>query len=60
MLLLWCPAIAAVATVATQPAPRTWLTYSWVVGCSVVAIVATVMYQIGRKRQRRWDAGDYD
>ncbi len=60
MLLLWCPAITAVVIVATQSAARTWLTYSWVVGCCGLAIVATVMYQIGRKRQTRWDAGDYD
>ena len=60
MLLLWCPAIAAVVIVVTQSAPRTWLSYSWVAGCCVLAIVATLMYQIGRKRQRRWDAGDYD
>ena len=60
MWLLWCVAISAVLVVATQSAVRTWLAYSWVAACSVLAIAATVMYTLGRKRQRRWDAGNYD
>jgi hypothetical protein len=60
MVLLWCVAISAVVIVGTQSAARTWLAYSWVIGCLTLAVVGTVMYRIGRKQQRRWDAGDYD
>jgi len=60
MLSLWCAAIAAAVIVATQSAARTWLAYAWVVACSVLAIVGTMMYKVGRKQRRRWAAGDYD
>ncbi len=60
MLLLWTPAISSVVIVATQSAERTWLGMLWVVVCLIIAMVGTVMYQIERRRQKRWDAGNYD
>jgi hypothetical protein len=60
MLLLWCAAISAVVVVGTQSAARTWLAYSWVITCLILAVVGTVMYRIRWKQQRRWIAGDYD
>jgi hypothetical protein len=60
MLLLWFVAIAAVVQVAMQPAARTWVAYFWVAACSSIAIVATIMFEVQRKRQKRWDAGRYD
>jgi hypothetical protein len=58
--LLWLVTVAAIVQVALQPEERTWLTYAWVGACSTVAIVATLMFRIRSKRQKRWDAGDYD
>lgn len=60
MWLLWCGVISAVIVVATQSAARTWLAYCWVTICAVLAIVATIMRTVDQKRQRRWDAGNYD
>jgi hypothetical protein len=60
MLLLWCVALSAIVVVATQSATRTWLTYSYVAGSSALAIVSTVLYKVDLKRQRRWEAGNYD
>jgi hypothetical protein len=58
--LLWLVAAAAIVQVALQSSERTWLNYAWVGGCSTIAIVATVIFRIQRKRQKRWEAGDYD
>jgi hypothetical protein len=58
--LLWFVAAAAIVQVALQVEETTWLTYAWVGACSIVAVVATVAFRIQRRRQRRWDAGDYD
>jgi hypothetical protein len=58
--LLWFVTVAAVVQVALQPEERTWVTYIWVGACSIVAILATIVFRIRRNRQRRWDAGDYD
>ena len=60
MFLLWCSAIVSVVVTATQSTARTWLVVSWTTACVVFAIVSTVMYKLGRRRQRRWDAGHYD
>jgi len=60
MLLLWAVALSAVLVVGTQSAARTWLAYSWILACTVLAVVGTVMYLIGRKQRIRWDAGNYD
>ncbi len=60
MVFLWCSALAAVVVVATQSAARTWIADFWAGACLVLAIAATVGYRIARKRQKRWDAGDYD
>jgi hypothetical protein len=60
MLLLWAVALLAILVVGTQSAARTWLAYSWILACSILAVGGTLMYLIGRKRRRRWDAGDYD
>jgi len=58
--LLWLVAVAAIMQVALQSAERTWLIYAWAGASSTLAIVATVIFRIRRKRQKRWDAGDYD
>jgi hypothetical protein len=58
--LLWFVTVAAIVQVALQPEEGTWFTYAWVGACSTMAILATIMFLIRRKRQRRWDAGDYD
>jgi hypothetical protein len=58
--LLWLVAVAAIIQVALQPEEGTWLTYAWVGACSIIAMVGTVLFRMQRKRQRRWDAGDYD
>jgi len=58
--LLWLVTVVAIAQVALQPAEKTWLTYAWVGACSIVAIGTTAMFRIQRKRQKRWNAGDYD
>jgi membrane protein YdbS with pleckstrin-like domain len=60
MLLLWCSAVVAVVVMVTQSTATTWPVISWVGACLVFAIVSTVMYEFGRRRQKRWDAGDYD
>jgi hypothetical protein len=60
MLLLWAVALSAVLVVGTQSAARTWLAYSWILACTALAVVGTVMYLIGRKQRSRWDAGNYD
>jgi hypothetical protein len=58
--LLWLVAVAAIVQVALQPVERTWLSYAWVGACSILALVATLMFRIQRKRKKRWDAGHYD
>jgi len=60
MWSLWCVALSAIVVVATQSATGTWLTYSWVAVCSALAIVSTVLHKVELKRQRRWEAGNYD
>jgi len=60
MLLLWCVALSATVVVATQSATRTWLAYSVTAVCSALAIVSTVLHKVELKRQRRWEAGNYD
>jgi membrane protein implicated in regulation of membrane protease activity len=60
MLLLWCSAVVSVIVIATQSTTRTWLVVFWTVASMGFAIVYTVMYNLGRRRQKRWDAGDYD
>jgi hypothetical protein len=60
MVLLWCVALTAILVVATQSAARTWMAYSWVAVCSALAITSTVLHKVDQKRQRRWEAGDYD
>jgi len=60
MVLLWCAAVASFVVIVTQPGPRTWPVYSWVVASFALALVGTVMHGIGRKQRKRWDAGNYD
>jgi hypothetical protein len=60
MLFLWCVALSAMVVVATQSAARTWMAYCWVAVCSALAISSTILHKVERKRQRRWEAGDYD
>ena len=60
MLLLWGVAIGAIVIVTTQSAAPTWLAASWVLACVCFAIWGTTTYGLGRRRQRRWDAGDYN
>jgi len=58
--LLWSGAIISIIVVATQSAAPTWLALSWVVACATVAIVASAMFQVERKRRKRWETGNYD
>lgn len=60
MWLLWCAAVASVVIFATQSTARTWVVETWVVLCLGLAIASTVMHQHARRREKRWNAGDYD
>ncbi|HKQ71232.1 MAG TPA: hypothetical protein VJT73_17935 [Polyangiaceae bacterium] len=60
MVVLWCGAIGAFAIVATQSSTPSWLAASWVATCVGLALWATVMFQVAQKRQKRWNAGDYE
>ncbi len=60
MVLLWGVAVSSLVVAGTQSTARTWLVDAWVVACSLLAVLGTVMYRIGRHQRRRWDAGNYD
>jgi membrane protein YdbS with pleckstrin-like domain len=60
MLLLWVGAVVSIVVVLTQSSTRTWLAYGWTAVCLVVAVTSTVMFQIERRQQKRWNAGNYD